>query len=148
MTEKRLRLGFTGTRNGTTAEQRATLRSLLTSLKIGEVHHGACLGADTDFAVLMDDLVHDHTVHAHPSNLSGMTSTHALSLADAIHDPMPPLERNRDIVNASDLLIACPQGKEEELRSGTWATIRYARRMGKQIIIIHPDGTTKEESTL
>lgn len=50
----------------------------------------------------------------------------------------PPLIRNRDIVNAGELLIATPKLDVEEQRSGTWAAIRYARKIGKPIILIYP----------
>lgn len=49
----------------------------------------------------------------------------------------PPLERNTDIVDMCDILIAVPIDPEvEEQRSGTWATIRYAKKMGKKIVMI------------
>lgn len=51
------------------------------------------------------------------------------------------LDRNRDIVNCTDILITCPSGYTEKLRSGTWATIRYARKIGKTVVIIFPDGS-------
>ena len=40
------------------------------------------------------------------------------------------LHRNIDIIKNSSLLIACPVDKnKEELRSGTWSTIRQARKL-------------------
>jgi len=40
-----------------------------------------------------------------------------------------------------------PKGKVEEWRgSGTWATIRYARKVGKPVTIIYPDGEIQEEN--
>lgn len=71
-----------------------------------------------------------------------MVDRDALALADVVHEPRPPLERNRDVVDASDVLLACPGGMAEEQRSGTWATIRYARKAGKPVVIVWPDGTT------
>lgn len=52
----------------------------------------------------------------------------------------PYLIRNQVIVEATDVLIAMPNG-EEKLRSGTWSTIRYAKRAGKKVYILMPDGT-------
>jgi len=47
------------------------------------------------------------------------------------------LERNLDIVKNSSLLIACPINKnKEELRSGTWSTIRKARKHKLTIYIL------------
>lgn len=46
----------------------------------------------------------------------------------------PYLERNKDIANEGiDGLIAAPSGWVEELRSGTWATVRYARKLKRTI---------------
>jgi len=57
--------------------------------------------------------------------------------------PKEPLARNRDIVNMSDILIAAPGEKAEVLRSGTWATIRYARKMSRKLLVIYPKGSCK-----
>jgi hypothetical protein len=37
-------------------------------------------------------------------------------------------------------VIAAPMSSAEILRSGTWATIRYARKAGKPVLIIWPNG--------
>ena len=29
----------------------------------------------------------------------------------------------------------------ERLRSGTWATVRYARKKGRRVIVVRPDGS-------
>jgi len=60
---------------------------------------------------------------------------------EEFREPKPPLVRNRDIVDECDLLVACPGSDHEELRSGTWACIRYARKVKRKTIIIWPDGT-------
>jgi hypothetical protein len=57
-----------------------------------------------------------------------------------VHDIMPPLERNKLIVARCDLLLATPETQQEVLRSGTWATIRAARRNSKSHTIVFPDG--------
>jgi predicted Rossmann fold nucleotide-binding protein DprA/Smf involved in DNA uptake len=56
-----------------------------------------------------------------------------------LREPLPYLERNHAIVNESDFLIAAPDGPET-LRSGTWATVRYARKVGKRVLVIMPNG--------
>lgn len=57
------------------------------------------------------------------------------------YEIVPPepsyLTRNKKIADECDILIALPIDKDaEELRSSTWATIRYARKENKKIIII------------
>jgi hypothetical protein len=50
------------------------------------------------------------------------------------------LERNHHIVDMTDMLVATPGEPEEQRRSGTWATIRYASKQDKPLYIIYPDG--------
>jgi cytosine/uracil/thiamine/allantoin permease len=60
-------------------------------------------------------------------------------------EPGPYLWRNHQIVDATAALLACPFEFEEQLRSGTWATVRYARTLGRPIRFFWPDGTTTAE---
>lgn len=45
------------------------------------------------------------------------------------------MKRNDAIVEHSDVLVAFPKTDEEELRSGTWATIRRARKAGVPVLL-------------
>lgn len=45
------------------------------------------------------------------------------------------LDRNHRLVNAADLLLAVYNGAR---RSGTGATVNYANRVGREIIVIDP----------
>jgi predicted Rossmann fold nucleotide-binding protein DprA/Smf involved in DNA uptake len=55
----------------------------------------------------------------------------------------PFLRRNRDIVDACQLLIVAPGEEAERRRSGTWATYRYARTVGRALLVVFPDGRTE-----
>lgn len=55
-------------------------------------------------------------------------------------EPRPYIERNHDIVDACDVLVAIPGTEEQGLRSGTWATMRYAHKQGKRIEAVLPSG--------
>src|SRR3990172_1239763 len=46
-----------------------------------------------------------------------------------------PLERNKTIVDESEMLFACYDGRN---RGGTAFTVNYARKAGKQITILYP----------
>jgi len=37
-------------------------------------------------------------------------------------------------------MIATPGEVDEQLRSGTWSTVRFARKQGKPVHVILPDG--------
>jgi hypothetical protein len=128
-------LGFTGTRQGLTSKQALALSDLLRQLKPSQVHHGDAVGADEEFAILVGPGTHQV---AHPCDVPAQRSRH--TTPNVVAPVKPPLERNRDIVDACALLIACPAGMQEEQRSGTWATVRYARKVRRPHAIVWPDG--------
>lgn len=132
-------IGFTGTRKGMTTQQAWVLSRMLTDCADREswFHHGDCLGADAQ--------AHDIAMYLgfktalHPPISRNMR---AFCKADVIEAPKRYLERDRVIAERSDRMVATPSGFNEDLRSGTWYTIRYARKLGRPLTIIYPDGTT------
>lgn len=139
------RLGFTGTRMGLTDLQDDNLWELLLQLTPGTVHHGGAIGADGRFAELVTRLDPPPVVVLHPCGIARQQDRLSARRASEVREPLPPLERNRNIVAAVEALIACPAGEEEELRSGTWATVRHARRQGKPLAILYPSGRVELE---
>lgn len=133
-----LHVGFTGTQKGLKKAQHKTLiGKIAVCLPARPVfHHGDCIGADEDFHNLL--LLTGKEIIIHPPIKN---SKRAFCKGGLVLEPKDYLDRNHDIVDSSDILIACPSGMEEELRSGTWATIRYARKQKKPIVIIYPDGS-------
>ena len=139
-----MRVGFTGTQDGMTMSQRVTLiKELLMVSTNGEFNHGDCIGADAEAHIEARELGFFITKHP-PKN----TSKQAFCVVDKTLVPKDYIERNHDIVDATEMLIATPKGMQEELRSGTWATVRYARKLHRPIIIIWPNGTTTKERLL
>jgi hypothetical protein len=133
-----LRMGFTGTRSGMTRPQRESLYWTLLGVRavLAGFHHGDCVGSDAQ--------AHDVAmglglwVAVHPPSA---TTYRAYCTGHMEMPPAPYIERDRAIVNATNGLIATPVGFGEERRSGTWATVRYARKMLRPVFIIWPDGT-------
>lgn len=123
-----------------TAQQRAALGGVFAAMSPALFRHGCCVGADAQAAVMADALTPRPTIFGHPSDISQMTSDAALAVCDDTAQPEPPLDRNRHIVDGCDVLVACPKGYAEEQRSGTWATVRFARKVGRPVTIIWPDG--------
>ena len=125
-------IGFTGTRTGITISQTRQIIDLLDdkTLNIVEVHHGDCKGADADFHNLC--LLRNIKIVIHPPIYP---KERAFCKSDFIMPPLQYLDRNVEIVNSCDILIACPKNEQEELRSGTWATIRYAKKINKKTLI-------------
>lgn len=129
-------VGFTGTREGMTSEQIEGVDNLLMDDLITScAHSGDCIGADEMFHKLAK--LNGLTSHGHPPL---DPSKRAFCQFDSMEEEKDYHERNHDIVDSSDWLIACPKGYKEELRSGTWMTIRYAREKGRTGNIVWPDG--------
>ena len=137
------RLGFTGTHLGMTVQQEATLRKLLASKIVFEFHHGCCVGADAQAHGIAHDL-HIKKV-LHPPVNPAKRALCELDPGDVELPKKPYLDRDHDIVDNTDVLIAAPASTREDIRSGTWATVRYARRKGRVIMMIDPDGNLRRD---
>lgn len=139
-----MKIGFTGTRHGMTDAQRTAVNHLLSTLTFTESHHGAAIGADEQFATAVRVRT-DARIVAHPCNITSQQSELALKFSDVALPVDFPLTRNHAIVDSSDLMLACPAEAGEVLRSGTWATVRYARKVGKPLWLVLPDGEVVRE---
>jgi hypothetical protein len=130
-----MKLGFTGNQIGLNPMQQREFIDLLLELQPVEFHHGDCIGSDKQ----AHDMVRWHAprckIVIHPPSIRGRQ---AFCLGDHHLDPAPYLVRNHAIVDATDRLAATPKTRREELRSGTWATVRYARKTGKTIHMLYP----------
>ena len=129
-------VGFTGTRTGMNDKQKHLVKIFLKMHRPSRVVHGDCIGADSDFHNICLEL--KIPIDIRPSNLSTRAWRHATGV---LYLPKNPLERNRDIVDQSDEMFACPKEINEVLRSGTWSAIRYARRINKRLYIFYQDGS-------
>lgn len=101
--------------------------------EITELHHGDCIGADEE----AHQLTALYTVIHPPEN----PAMRAWCTGDETRHPRPYKDRNYDIVDDTDVLIATPSHPNEILQSGTWQTIRHARKTGKPVVVINPDGS-------
>lgn len=137
--------GFTGTGQGMTKPQREALLRAMQVHTLGWTlpivgHHGDDAGADTEFHNLCRDLGWRVVLHP-PSN----PRRRGFCQADESRPTKPYLDRNDDIVAESQAMFAAPLTMAEELRSGTWATIRRARKAGRPLIIVWRDGSVTKE---
>jgi len=118
-----------------TQMQRNTLQALLKRLRLTAGRHGDCVGADEQFHDICREL--GAKMHGHPGPDGPLR---AGCLFDTSAFPKDYLKRNHDIVNLSDCMIAAPAQREEQQRSGTWSTVRFAKQIGKLLIMLWPDG--------
>lgn len=133
-----MKVGITGTRKGATGPQLGNLIETLRDIDATELHHGDCIGVDSEAHAIARGLglkivLHPPTIDDQRAGCSG----------DEEREPKPYLVRNHDIVNETDLLIALPGELMEQRRgSGTWATVRYARKLRRPVLIITPAGVS------
>lgn len=139
-------IGVTGTRQGATKQQlRVLMGTLLQYYRYRtdpiEFHHGACIGVDLQ-AALIGSALRFH-ITAHPPDSYKYLSRLSLSISQTVLPELSYLERDRVIVDKSDLLIALPNTSTPVSRSGTWYTYNYALAQSKTTMLILPDGVVK-----
>jgi hypothetical protein len=129
-----------------TSLQKLTFRDLIRGLGPEWFHHGDCIGSDAD---AHDVVVLEIAFGLVPTKIIGhppTTDTERHTVLRAYKDcyelreQKPHIERNHNIVDESGLLIATPSSSTEQVRSGTWATVRYARLQFKPVYFILPNG--------
>jgi len=131
------RAGGTGTRKGMTAPQARVVADLLRRFEW--FHHGDCVGADKEMHDIATSL--GLKTAAHPPLDEKLR---AFCKADVVFRPKEYIDRNHDVVLMTEELIAASGSMAEELRgSGTWATIRYARKLRRLVTIVFPDGSVE-----
>jgi hypothetical protein len=135
MAEPVQHIGFAGTRLGMTSDQMGALREVLAPLRQAVLHHGDAIGADAEAHDIALTLGWKAVIHP-PIN----ETWRAHKVASEERPAKPYLVRNRDIVDETELLVAAPAKAAEHLQSGTWATVRYARRLGRPVLVVLPDG--------
>jgi hypothetical protein len=101
-----------------------------------EGQHGDAIGGDAEF----DGICKSHGVFT-TCRPSAIISQRANTGALELQAPCLPLVRNVNIVEDVSFLIAAPLRDNEELHSGTWATVRYARLRGVPHTIVFRNGT-------
>lgn len=134
-----MRMGFTGTRRGMTGGQKKALVALLEEWKIEEIHHGDCVGADDETANLANEVRPRPRIVCHPPKDESLRAFNPWS--DETKPALTHFARNRAIVDATDFLVAAPFEAEHQSHGGTWYTFDYARKKGKRVLVLTPDGT-------
>jgi hypothetical protein len=128
-------LGFTGSRQGLSDFQQSEIEKFISTNahEITEFHMGDCIGADEQASLIVSKYP-SISIISHPAIEE---KSRVFFKAHKVLPPKKYSDRNKDIVDASDLIIATPNGEERQ-RSGTWSTIRYAKKKNIKIIICFP----------
>lgn len=138
-------LGFTGTRHTPTRQQQQFIDRRISGSD--GLHHGACVGSDA--VAHMFGLRYGLHITVHPPKDTKLIDVKAVMTRTDLVTVLPPKlyhDRNRDIVNACDMLIATPDGPRRP-HSGTWYTVDYAMRQGVPVVVCLPDGIIDLDSS-
>ncbi len=138
-----MKIGVTASRHGSTKRQREETRALLVKLRATELHHGDCVGGDSEVCEIARDL--GMRIVSHPPE---NPTYRAFVDSDESMPEAPYATRNAAIVAAVDILVALPRQQSEVLRSGTWSTVRRAYRDGVEVALILPRNPDERESPM
>lgn len=131
-------IGFSGTRQGMSSEQKRVFAEVFSRLEPERFVHGLCIGADVEAHDIVRSLYTPEQceIEGYPST----ASTRMERVCELNHHPMDPLKRNKEILISSEVLIATPLEMEEMRRGGTWHTYRLALDMKMPIYLILRNG--------
>ncbi len=127
-----MKLGFTATQGGLTAWQKTMARTRMVKLKPVAVVHGGCIGGDDQIDEIAAELGIIRIIFPSTHPTKALPKDHFQRRVGSVviwNEADEPLKRNVKIVKTVDMLIGCPQQPKETVRSGTWATIRQARKV-------------------
>ena len=157
-----MRIGFTGSQKGMSTFQKHELPRILKLKDATEFVFGDCIGSDIEAArIALFEGILQFSVYPQNkdtrkrawflnpekdiirengkwTNINGLLDNKEVIYSIRWFPAEPPLSRNMRIVDSCDYVIACPKEFEHTLRSGTWATIRYAWKHKKDKITIIP----------
>lgn len=140
-----MHIGFTGTRSflQISEERKNAFDEALELLKdegYTHLHHGDCIGSD--YYAHTRALIFNYNIIIHPPYIDKQRAYADKGKMPGYEGEITILDersfhqRNQDIVKNSHILLAMPANPEvEELRSGTWSTIRFARKLGREVRI-------------
>jgi hypothetical protein len=150
----RLIWGETGTRDGATRLQLASVGWLWSRYAITSLHDGDCVGVDAQLYQLARTFSVDEIVMHPPTNpkfraFCGLSDDGSyIRDGVTIEKTKPYFIRDRAMVDASGAMVACPKQYFElgKMTGGTWYTINYSRLHGKPLAVVWPNGLIAYEN--
>ena len=144
-----MKVGCTATHKGLRPLQKDGIRKVLQDFYdkgARELHHGDCIGGDDQIATIAQQIGYRLVAHPgfNPKKVAD-TSFRAFHPSHVLLPVKPFLMRDRDIVDAVDVMVAGPLNPYEVRRSGTWTTVRYCRdKVKKPLYIVCPNGEVEQ----
>ena len=128
-----MKIGITGSREGMSPNQEIEfVQSLEMVQDFEEFHHGDCVGADAKAHDIVRAFFPHVKIVVHPPIKTYMR---AFKEGDEFREPDDYIQRDQNIVDEVDFLFATPLHDDED-RSGTWTTVRHARRSKTPFLVL------------
>lgn len=128
-----MKIGFTGTQLGMNQHQKEQFILKMQELNALIFIHGDCIGADSEAHDIVRTFFPNINIVIFPPI---DYSKRAFKSADLLMDEDEYLTRNKMIVDHADFIFAAPKSNIEEQRSGTWSTVRYARKKDIPVFVL------------
>jgi len=130
-----VKIGVTGTREGANDAQLRRIGAYMMSLGEGhELHHGDCRGVDVEVAAIARYL--GWRIVCHPPKSNEQQGFYG---GDEVRESKGYLQRDRQIVDETELLLVVPLHNSPQKKGGTWYTHDYAVKKGRRVEIFYPD---------
>lgn len=129
-----MKIGVTGTREGATLEQIDQVTEFLQRHQgtDNEFHHGDCRGVDVQVAAIARELGYKIVCHPPLSD-----EQQGFFGGDIVHEPKGYLQRDRNIVDSTEVLLVVPLQTEWQPKGGTWYTHDYAVKTKKPVEVFY-----------
>jgi len=128
-----MKIGVTGTRKGMNKQQREAIINFLIESKAQELHHGDCVGVDVEVAEIAHRI--GYLTVSHPPAKAALRANHN---SNFVNESFDYFQRNRNIVDQTDMLLVVPLQNQPQSKGGTWYTHDYAVKQGKPVVIFYP----------
>ncbi len=160
-----MRVGFTGTRHGLGLDQFEELIRVMEYLTRSEcclrwgngdeitihdhptLYHGDCVGADEQADEVAASMGWTIVIHPPSNDRYRAHCERKPGILRNVRVAEEYMRRNTLIVSLADVMLACPRENHEVTRSGTWATVRLARKRLIHTAFIWPQGRTTLEGS-
>lgn len=139
-----IELGVTASRKGISSHQANSFRGFLRINFIPIIfHNGCCVGGDEKTLKIVLGMYPDTKIYYHPPLNKTLVFKYETRKIDVVFPEKDYLDRNKCIVDSCKHLVCFPELNNETQRSGTWSTIRYARKVRRNHTIFYPDGSVE-----
>jgi hypothetical protein len=103
-----------------------------------QFHHGDCVGADAEAALLAKCIGYRVVAHPGCDNYGSSPKRAYFNGNDETRLAAQYATRNQNIIDGCEVLILAPKTTVEQRGSSTWSVYRFGQRTGRIIHLVEP----------